>query len=355
MVRSLHTIYALLTASLLILPVYAHAAQPATRPAQELVIAYQPFASPAGVIMEVVRRDRLLKQNLVRQGLTLRMTPVNAGGDAIKAFKRGSITMTTLGDMPALELAATMPVIYCAQLKQNYAMVVGAKGLLAKDLKGKRIGNVFASSGHFALLKVLHSGGLAEKDVTLVTMPVNQMPEALQKGTIDAFAAWEPTPSIVISNAPDRFAAIGRQSSSSYLVASRTFAEQHPEAMRQVAAALVRAMTWLKHDTHLRKAANWNIATISSFAGTAPHNRPEDIIRVSANDLAAIRYSPRIAPLLRTSGNPPLEDELEFLKGVGKIGKEVQWELIQQSFSHDIVEQVIRSAPKYELKRYTYE
>jgi len=330
-------------------------AQPPGQATKELTIAYQPFASPAGVVMEVLRRDRLFKQALARQGLTLRMQPVNAGGDAIKAFKQGEVTMTTLGDMPVLELASTMPVTVCAQLKQNYAMVVGPKGLVPKDLKGKRIGNVFASSGHFTLLKVLQSANLTEKDVTLVPMPINQMPEALMKGAIDAFAAWEPTPSLMIANAPDRFTAIGRQNSSSYLVANRPFAEKNPETVRQVAAALLRAMSWLKQESNLNKATRWNLATINSFTVTAPLNRPEEISRVTAGDLAAIRYTPRIAPPARTSGNLPLADELAFLKGVGKISRDVRWEMIQDSFNRDIVEQVLRSANKYELKRYNYE
>ena len=330
-------------------------AEPSHRPLKEFAIAYQPFASPAGVVMEVVQRDRLLKQALLKQRLSARTTPFNAGIDAIRAFKQGEVVMTTLGDMPALELATTMPVTYCAQLKQNYAMVVGDKGLLPKDLKGKRIGNVFASSGHFALLKVLHSGGLTEKDVTLVPMPVNQMSEALLKGSIDAFAAWEPTPSLIIANAPDRFSAVGRQSSSAYLVANRNFAEKHSEAMRQVAAALQRAMTWLRQDKNLRKAVQWNIATISTFAATASHIQPEEISRVTALDLAAIRYTPRIAPLTRTTGSLPLADEFEFLKSIGKISKEAYWETILNSFNRDIVDQVLRNAVKYNLKQYSYE
>lgn len=323
-------------------------------PARELSIAYQPLASPAGVIFETFRRDRLLRQALARQGLTLRLVPVADGGEAIKAFKQGDIAMTTLGDMPALELAAAMPVTYCAQLKQNYAMVVGPKGLVPKDLKGKKIGNVFASSGHFALLRVLNSAGLSEKEVRLVQMPVNQMPDALYKGSIDAFAAWEPTPSLVISSAPDRFAAIGRQNSSAYLVANRSFTSQHPEAIRLVAAGLVRAMTWLKNGDNLHRAAEWNQATINSFSSIT-RNHVEEISRISSSDLTAIRYSPRIAPLMRVNGKLALAEELEFLKAVGKIAKEAQWDTIQQSFNRDIVEQVLRNPAKYELKRYHYE
>ena len=213
--------------------------------------------------------------------------------------------------MPALELAATTPVTIFAQLKQNYAMVVGRKGMTARELKGKRIGNVHASSGHFTLLKVLQSAGLGEKDVTLVTLPVNRMPEALADGSIDAFAAWEPTPSLVISSAPDRFAAIGRQNTSAYLVADRMLLERHPEVGQQLAAALVRAMHWLKQDRHLQQAVAWNLATISGLGSGGPQNRPDQLQRIVAADLAAINYSPRLAPSADSRDTASLAAELD--------------------------------------------
>lgn len=330
----------------------ALAAQPAAR---ELVIAYQPLASLGGVIMELLIRDQLLRRALARTGLTLRLRPVSHGSEAITALRRGEVALTTLGDMPALELAATTPVTIFAQLKQNYAMVVGRKGLTARELKGKRIGNVHASSGHFTLLKVLQSAGLGEKDVTLVTLPVSQMPEALTNGTIDAFAAWEPTPSLAITSAPDRFAAIGRQSTSAYLVADRTVLERYPEAGYQVAAALVRAMHWLKEPNHLQQAVSWNLTTIGTAGNVRPQNRPEQLHRIVAADLAAIRHSPRLAPPTTTRDAASLAAEFDFLKGLGKISPDVRWEAIQRSLNRSIVDQVIRQPARYQTTRQAYD
>jgi len=336
----------------LLTPAAALAAQPTAR---ELVIAYQPLASPGCVLMELLSRDQLLRRALARSGLTLRLHPVSNGSEAITALRKGEVTLTTLGDMPALELAATTPVMIFAQLKQNYAMVVGRKGLTARELKGKRIGNVHASSGHFALLKVLQSAGLGEKDVTLVALPVSQMPDALQKGTIDAFAAWEPTPSLAIANAPDRLAAIGRQNTSAYLVANRTMLERHPEVGHQVAAALVRAMGWLKEANHLQQAVALNLATIGELNNGSPQNRPEQLQRIVAADLAAIRYSPRLAPLTPPRDTASLAAEFGFLKTLGKIPPLVDWEEIQRSLNRTIVDQVIRNPGHYQTTRYAYD
>lgn len=322
---------------------------------QDLVVAYQPLASPGGIIMEVLIRDQLLQRALTRTGLTLRLRPVSQGSEAIKAFRQGEVVLTTLGDMPTLELAATTPVTILAQLKQNYAMVVGRKGMTARELKGKRIGNVHASSGHFALLKVLQSVGLGEKDVTLVTLPVTQMPEALAKGSIDAFAAWEPTPSLAITSAPDRFAAIGRQNTSAYLIADRMVLERHPELGHQVAAALIRAMHWLRDEKHLQQAVSWNLATIHELGNNTPQSRPDQLQRIVAADLAAIRYSPRLAPLAGTRDAASLAAEFNFLKTLGKISPEVRWEDIKKSINSTIVDQVIRQPARYQTTRYAYD
>ena len=336
----------------LLTPAGALAAQSTAR---ELVIAYQPLASPGGAIMELLIRDQLLRHALARNGLTLRLRPVSHGSEAIAALRAGEVTLTTLGDMPALELAATTPVTIFAQLKQNYAMVVGPKGMTARELKGKRIGNVHASSGHFALLKVLQSAGLGEKDVTLVALPVSQMPDALAQGTIDAFAAWEPTPSLAIANAPDRLAAIGRQNTSAYLVADRTMLERHPEAGHQLAAALLRAMHRLKQAKHLQQAVDWNLASIDKLGNGSPQHRPNQLQRVVAADLASIRYSPRLAPLTATRDAASLAAEFGFLRTLGKIPPEVRWEDIQRSINRTIVDQVVRNPGRYQTTRQAYD
>jgi len=336
----------------LLAPAATPAAQPTTR---ELVIACQPLASPGGVIMELLKRDQLLRRALTRSGLTLRLHPVNNGNEAITALRLGEVTLTTLGDMPTLELAATTPVTIFAQLKQNYAMVVGRKGITAAELRGKRIGNVHASSGHFALLKVLQSAGLSEQDVTLVALPVSQMSEALAHDTIDAFAAWEPTPSLAIASAPDRFAAIGRQSTSAYLVANRTILEQYPELGHQLAAALVRAMGWLKEPKHLQQAVTWNLAAIGKLGKGSPQNRSDQLQRIVAADLAAIRYSPRLAPLTSVRDAASLHAEFGFLKTLGKIPPDIGWEEIQHSLNRTIVDQVVRNPGHYQTTRYAYE
>ncbi|MFD1331816.1 ABC transporter substrate-binding protein [Methylopila musalis] len=61
-----------------------------------------------------------------------------------------------------------------------------------KDLKGKKIGVTFGSTGHNHILIALKSAGLTASDVTLVNLAPAQLPPAYAAGQIDAAFTWEP-------------------------------------------------------------------------------------------------------------------------------------------------------------------
>lgn len=68
------------------------------------------------------------------------------------------------------------------------------------DLRGKRVATQLGSSGEFFLEEMLRTVGLSAKDVVLehfmahTEKPISQVPEALNRGDIDAVALWEPQP-----------------------------------------------------------------------------------------------------------------------------------------------------------------
>lgn len=60
------------------------------------------------------------------------------------------------------------------------------------DLKGKRIATISVTSAGFFTQKMLNSVGLSSDDVTMVGMPLPEMPKALAERRVDAVAIWEP-------------------------------------------------------------------------------------------------------------------------------------------------------------------
>lgn len=68
------------------------------------------------------------------------------------------------------------------------------------DLRGKRVATQLESSGEFFLDAILRTAGLTAEDVERVhymahtAKPLSDVPEALERGDIDAVALWEPQP-----------------------------------------------------------------------------------------------------------------------------------------------------------------
>jgi len=327
----------------------------AAKPAP-LVLCYQPMASPGGALAAMLQRDRILRQELERSGFSLQMAPVRNGSEAIALLTSGGAHISTLGDMPLLKGASEMPLYAFALIKQNYASVVGPKGLLPSDLKGKRIGNAYGTSSHFALMKTLASSGLTESDAALVPMEVTEMEDALLKGKIDAYAAWAPTPELTLSRYPDRFAAIGKQKSLAFLVISRPLADRHPELPRLVAAALVRAMNLLsKERKELECAADCNLRDIKAMKGA--QNQQMTRARLAQDlraDLSSIGYSPRMPRGVEAEGSS-LAEEFIFLRKLGKIPAAVTWSAVKGIFRFDILDRVSKNPKRYQTSRFDYD
>ena len=330
---------------------WAAAAKPAP-----LVFCYQPMASPGGALAAMLQRDRILRQELERSGFSLRMVPVRNGSEAVTLLASGRAHISTLGDMPLLKGASEMPLYAFALIKQNYASVVGPKGLLPSDLKGKRIGNAYGTSSHFALMKTLASSGLTESDAALVPMEVTEMEDALLKGKIDAYAAWAPTPELTLSRYPDRFAAIGKQKSLAFLVISRPLADRHPELAPHVAAALVRAMNlFSKERKELETAADYNLRDIKALKGSQNQQMTQArLVKDLRTDLGSIGFSPRMPRGIEAEGSS-LAEEFLFLKKLGKIPAAVTWSAVKGIFRFDILDRVGKNPKKYQTSRFDYD
>jgi ABC-type nitrate/sulfonate/bicarbonate transport system substrate-binding protein len=137
---------------------------------------------------------------------------------------------------------------------QMHTVVVGKDSPIQKpqDLIGKRLGMQFGSSTHGAALLYLTKNGIDPKAVQLINLPQKDLIEALISGSIDALAASEPSPMMAIKKIPGaRALACLEKLGNDYpltLVATKAFADAHPEAVRAVLAGLRRSIEWINRD-----------------------------------------------------------------------------------------------------------
>lgn len=106
-----------------------------------------------------------------------------------------SETQTLRGAVGHADLRVIFTVAECP-----YRIVARRSAGIARlaDLRGKRIGTQLESSAAYFLDRMLRTAGLEENDVVSVPFmaktaaPLTLIPEALQRGEIDAVALWEP-------------------------------------------------------------------------------------------------------------------------------------------------------------------
>jgi NitT/TauT family transport system substrate-binding protein len=335
-------------------PIPGHTSSLASPEKTEVSFAYFPLAVPISVLGETMQRDRILQKNLSKRGIKVTFRQFEKGNDVLPLISKGKIDAVAFADMPTIEAATNGDMLVIGLVKQSYSAVVSKHGNQTKDLRKKRIGNAYGSTSHYALLQALASAGLSEQDVTLVPLATNEMVEALESGKIDAFAAWEPTPTEALKKHPGRFIQINRQTSHSFFLLSNDLAVQHPDTAREITAALVRAIRWLKKsDANLIKASRWALTGAETFTGKRSQLNELDIARITHTDLLDMAGAPAI-PVALSKDDSFLIKEFEFLKQIHKIPANASRERLKNSFKSNLLAEILDAPAKYSLNRFDY-
>lgn len=311
----------------------------------------QPHGYPSGVISAVMRHDRLMNEALAKLGTPLRSHPFRRGADMISLLADQRLEAGLLGDVPTILAASRGDVWIIGLVKQTSTSIVARGEIQVRNLAGKRIAYVDTSSAHHTLLQGLRSAGLSEADVTLVPLPVDQMPDALEAGKIDAFAAWEPAPTAALArSAKNR--TVFRGLSSDYFVISKAFEKRSPESARILIAGYVRAIEWMRRSQkNLEMAANWAIADGRAFSALATEVPVNQVMAITRREILNIPSAPVI---LNPSGTPLLQSEFRFLKEKGKLPENGQWENIATALAYDGLGKVMSQPRQYELDTFDY-
>jgi len=315
--------------------------------------ATQPLAVPEGPLGEAMARDLTLQGVLARLGFRIRFHPFLKGGDINFFMDKGKVDAAIVGDMPTLLMAAKSAIRVGGLAKLGYGAVVLKNGTLLEDLRGKRIGNAPGTTGHFTILEALRQGRLRESDVSLVTMDVSAMTDALARGEIDGFSSWEPAPTVATATIPGT-AKIFRMANSSYLYFSRPFVEKNPEAARAIVASMIRSVRWMRADhRNLMKATGWTLSAGNALAAGKYGASAEQIASITKDSLLDISGAPLIPPVhLRDGG--PLQAEFLFLQSQGKIPSTVPWETLRSCFDTELAKSVLSAADRHGLDAFRF-
>ena len=312
----------------------------------------QPLSYPSGVVSAAMRHDRILKKALAKIGQPLKMHPFLRSGDMLSLIAEHRLEGGMLGDQATI-LSSSKSNIWIVGLIEQVSTGIVAKGdTSVRHLAGKRIAYVEDSTAQYVLLQGLASEGLNESQVKLIRMRIDEMPDALERGEIDAFAGWDPATSVALRNS-DKNHVVFRDSSTDFFVIDRDFARRSPKAAHHLIAGLLRAVEWMRRSPHnIEKAIRWATLDAEAFSGRPEKLSPIEIATIVRRNLLDIPSAPVI---VHTPGKPLLKSEFDFLVKQGKFAADAKWEAIENSFAYDGLHQVLFEPKKFQVTTFDYE
>ena len=210
-------------------------------------IGYQKYGT-----LTLLKGRGTLEKRLAEQGVGVKWTEFPAGPVLLEGLNVGSIDFGTVGEAPPIfAQAAGANLVYVGNEPASPASeaIVVPKGSGLRtlaDLKGKKIALNKGSNVHYLLLKALEKAGIAYADIQPVFLPPADARAAFERGSVDAWAIWDPFLAAAEKQLGARVLADGKGLVANYqfYLASRTYAEKNPEILRIVLDEVAKVDDW---------------------------------------------------------------------------------------------------------------
>lgn len=198
-----------------------------------------------------------LDQGFLRDGIDVEVAGIfRAGPEIMTAFAAGAVDMAYVGMAPTVTAVAnqTAQVVVVSQANSVGSALVVAVGAAIQGVGGL-VGKTLAIPGHatvqdFLLKKTLQENGVALSQVNIMVLKPPEMIGALRTGQIDGFIAWEPYPSQAAAMNVGRNLLTSQEMWPDHpccaVVAASRFLADHPESVRTVVAAHLRATDYIR-------------------------------------------------------------------------------------------------------------
>lgn len=216
--------------------------------------------------LALLRSYGLLEQRL--PGTRVQWTEFPAGPQLLEALALGSVDFGATGDAPPVfAQAAGKPVVYVGAeppKPDSSAVLVKPDSPLKTlaDLKGRRVALQKGSSAHFLTVQAVKRAGLNWADIQPIYLPPADARAAFERGSVDAWAIWDPYYAAAEISGKLRALATSRE-----LTNNNTFYLASPALGQQPAVlkTLFQALTDTDQRVHAQRADA--VARYAEFAG----------------------------------------------------------------------------------------
>lgn len=229
----------------------------------QLRIGFQKSA----VNLVILKQKAVLEQRFANSKVQWVEFP--AGPQLLEALSVGSLEFGLTGDAPPVfAQAAGKPLQYVGaepSKPRSSAILVKPDSPVRAlaDLKGRKIAFQKGSSAHYLVVRALAKAGLAWADITPVHLSPAEARAAFERGSVDAWAIWDPYFAATEVDIAPRVLTNGEglSGNNSFYLASTAFTREHPQALAVLLAELTRADAYVQ--SHRKEAAQ----LVSDFSG----------------------------------------------------------------------------------------
>jgi sulfonate transport system substrate-binding protein len=219
-------------------------------------IGYQKYGT-----LVLLKARGSLEKRLAPLHIEVKWTEFPAGPQLLEGLNVGAIDFGTVGEAPPIfAQAAGADLIYVG----NEPAASAAEAILVPkdspiktvaELKGKKVALNKGSNVHFLLVKLLEKAGVQYRDIDAVFLTPADARAAFERGSVDAWAIWEPFLAAAQMQTGARILADGNGvvSNHQFFLASRPYASKRSDVVAIVLEEVAAVDEWAK--TNPKEAA----------------------------------------------------------------------------------------------------
>jgi sulfonate transport system substrate-binding protein len=212
-------------------------------------IGYQKYGT-----LVLLKARGSLEKRLAPLHVQVKWTEFPAGPQLLEGLNVGSIDFGTVGEAPPIfAQAAGADLVYVGNeppASTGEAILVPKNSPIKSvaELKGKRVALNKGSNVHFLLVKLLEKAGVRYTDIDAVFLTPADARAAFERGSVDAWAIWEPFLAAAQTQTGARILANGNGvvSNHQFFLASRPYASKRGDVVAIVLEELAAVDQWAK-------------------------------------------------------------------------------------------------------------
>src|SRR5580658_3127833 len=212
-------------------------------------IGYQKYGT-----LVLLKARGSLEKRLAPMHVEVKWTEFPAGPQLLEGLNVGSIDFGTVGEAPPIfAQAAGADLIYVGNepaASAAEAIVVPKDSPIktVAELKGKKVALNKGSNVHFLLVKLLERAGVNYSDIDTIFLTPADARAAFERGSVDAWAIWEPFLAAAQRQTGARILADGNGvvSNHQFFLASRSYAANRADVVAIVLDEVAAVDQWAK-------------------------------------------------------------------------------------------------------------